>query len=153
MKLGRERVVNGLLAIVVLLPIGLGATAASAAEWGPDDALSPSGDWDHLEPGQSSWYAFQYLGDGSRIEIALQMEPDASAGFSVWTPDQIRRWGQGEYVEPVGRGYHQRRVRAAPAGRVGKKGRSCRAGLYVRRLRACGQPGRQPHLLVHADAQ
>jgi TolB protein len=104
MKLGQNRATSGLLAIVLLISVGLGAAEASAAAWGPDDAVAPTGDWDQLGSGESRWYAFQYLGDGSRIEITLQTEPDASAGFSVWTPEQIRLWGLGEYVEPVGRG-------------------------------------------------
>jgi Tol biopolymer transport system component len=93
-----------LLAIVLLISVGLGAAEANAAGSGPDDAVTPTGDWEQLGPGESRWYAFQYLGDGSQIQITLQIEPDTSAGFGVWTPDLIRRWGLGEYVEPVGRG-------------------------------------------------
>jgi TolB protein len=64
----------------------------------------PSGDWDQLSAGESQWYAFQYAGDGSQIQVMLEAVPEGSATFVVWTPEQIWRWGLGEYVEPIGRG-------------------------------------------------
>ncbi len=89
---------------------------------GPDDALAPSGEWTPLTKGEKHWYAFEYQGHqemqkvedeedeeeavwvSSRIQILLDSEPDEGVAFSVWTPENIRVWAQGEEVEPVGRG-------------------------------------------------
>ena len=97
-------------AVVVLLLTGLAGTAtasamgaATSSSWGPDVARAPVADWQPLPAGESHWYAFNYAGDGSQISAQLQVEPAGSAGFVLWTPDQIYHWGLGEYVEPVGR--------------------------------------------------
>jgi hypothetical protein len=98
------------LGIVVLVSLGLiapglaGAAAASAAGTGPDTALAPTGDWEQLAVGASRWYAFQYAGDQSQIQVQLQVAPEGSATFAVWTPERIHLWALGEDVNPVGRG-------------------------------------------------
>jgi hypothetical protein len=92
-----------LLAVVVLLT-GSVVAAASASGTGPDDARAPVADWLPIAPGESVWYAFQYGGDGSQIQIRMDVEPAGGAAFHVWTPEQIRRWGLGEEVHPIGRG-------------------------------------------------
>ena len=95
------------LAIVVLLISSVAVTAAPAAAaggTGPNDALTPDGDWHPLTPGERLWYGFQYAGDGSQISIRLDVEPDDGATFEVWTPNGIRRWGLGLEADPVGRG-------------------------------------------------
>jgi hypothetical protein len=105
MKGKTYRAASILLSLVILLTASLAyATGASAAGAGPDEALLPTGEWAQLGAGESQWYAFYYAGDGSQIQVRLQVEADDSAGFTVWTPEQIWRWGLGEYVEPVGRG-------------------------------------------------
>jgi Tol biopolymer transport system component len=93
-----------ILTIWVLVGVSLPTGAAAARGTGPDDALVPAGDWQQLNPGKSRWYAFQYVGDGSQVDVRLQAEPHESAAFAVFTPDQIRRWADGEELEPVGRG-------------------------------------------------
>ena len=99
------RVASIALGLVILLTAGLAyPTRASAAGTGPGEALQPTDEWAQLGAGESQWYAFYYSGDGSQIEVRLQVEPQNSVGFAVWTPEQIWRWGLGEYVEPVGRG-------------------------------------------------
>jgi TolB protein len=101
----QHRVGSALLALVILVSAGLAVfSTASADGSGPDDALVPTSEWAPLDPKESLWYAFWYAGDDSQITVRLQMEPDDSATFAVWTPDQIWHWGLGEYVEPVGRG-------------------------------------------------
>jgi hypothetical protein len=110
MKQKRRCTVSVLLALVMLAlltgpGVGLVSKAeASAAEWGVDDARTPTGDWDELGPGEGQWYAFQYAGDGSQVQVRLEAVPEGSASFVVWTPELIGRWGSGVYVEPVGRG-------------------------------------------------
>lgn len=101
MKRGKTIVATILLAVAILLT---GSPIATAAGTGPDDAVAPVTDWQPLDARESHWYAFQYAGDGSQIQVRLEVEPAESATFVVWTPEQIRRWGLGEYVEPIGRG-------------------------------------------------
>ena len=96
---------NALLAVVVLLAGSVTATVATAAAgMGPDDAPAPSGEWQQLNTGESYWYAFEYAGDGSQIQIRLEVEPAESAMFQVWTPAEIERWRLGLEAKPIGRG-------------------------------------------------
>jgi hypothetical protein len=115
MKSKRRLVASALLALAILVlpvlalpglvPSALAASAAaSMAGTGPENALAPAGDWAQLDMGQSRWYAFQYAGDGSQIQIQLDLVPEGSASFAVWTPDEIYYWGLGERVTPIGRG-------------------------------------------------
>jgi hypothetical protein len=90
--------------VSMLLATQVAAMAAAPAGTGPDDALTPAGDWQSLGVGQSRWYAFQYAGDGSQVEVRLEVAPAESAAFAVWTPEEIRRWKLGLEAEPVGRG-------------------------------------------------
>ena len=100
--------------------------AAAAGGNGPDDALQPSDDWQPLEPGDSVWYAFDYAGDGCRIEVRLATEPAESATFALWTPEEIRRWGLGLEAEPLGRGS----VDPHATGTVSWQGSFTTAGTY-----------------------
>jgi hypothetical protein len=112
MKKRKRTTISILLALAILILTGLtGPTMtiappvqASMAGTGPDDASMPVADWQPLGANESHWYAFRYQGDGSQIQVRLQAEPAEGATFAIWTPDQIRRWGLGEYVEPIGRG-------------------------------------------------
>jgi hypothetical protein len=71
---------------------------------GPEDALSPTGEWMVLDVGQSIWFAFRYEGNGSGINAYMDVSPDAGTNFGIWTDDRIRLWALGEEVSPVGRG-------------------------------------------------
>jgi Tol biopolymer transport system component len=95
---------SGGLALVIAVSVGLAtASTASAAATGPDSATAPTGNWQTLNPGQGKWYSFYYAGDGSQIEIRLQVVPNDSLGFTVWTPDKIARWRMGLGPVPIGR--------------------------------------------------
>jgi hypothetical protein len=100
----RKGLINTLLALAVVLVLVGQVTAQSPAGTGPDDALVPTNAWKSLETGQTDWYAFEYAGDGSQVEVWLQVEPRESAIFAVWTPEEIERRGLGLAVDPVGRG-------------------------------------------------
>ena len=105
MKNKTFRAAGMVLSLVILFSTGLILPmTAGAAGTGPDEALPLAGEWAQLNAGESLWYAFYYAGDDSQIQIQLQVEPEDSMEFAVWTPEQIWRWGLGEYVEPVGRG-------------------------------------------------
>ncbi|MGD9049646.1 MAG: hypothetical protein PVF77_16435 [Anaerolineae bacterium] len=111
------------MAIICLLVSPALVVADAPGGTGPDDALAPSGEWTSLTRGQEHWYALEYQGhqemqpveDGdddeeeavwthSRIQVLLDSEPDDSIAFSVWTPENVRTWGLGEEMEPIGRG-------------------------------------------------
>jgi WD40-like Beta Propeller Repeat len=92
-----------LVSMSLILPIPM-AVAAGPAGTGPDDALVPAGGWQSLGRSESRWYAFQYAGDGSQIEVRLEVVPAESVTFAVWTPEEIRRWRLGLEADPIGRG-------------------------------------------------
>jgi len=97
--------VNVFVVLVTLVSLELtGSAPAGAAGWGVADAVAPTGDWEQLGAGSSRWYAFEYAGDGSQVEVRLEALPAGSAEFVVWTPELIERWGMGLRVEPIGRG-------------------------------------------------
>jgi TolB protein len=102
MKRKRMLHFTGLLVLVLMLVSPMAALAAGGTD--PDDALTPSGEWQALNPGESHWYGFYYEGDGSQIQILLEAYPPGSAGFTLWTPEEMRRWRAGSEVEPIGRG-------------------------------------------------
>jgi len=97
----------GLLVLAGLLLAAWGpAVAAQAAPsgTGPDDALAVTGEWQQIGPGASRWYAFDYAGDGSQVQVRLEVYPEEGVTLAVWTPDGIRRRGLGLEADPVGRG-------------------------------------------------
>jgi hypothetical protein len=85
----------GVMALVAILGLA-GINSVAAQEM--------SGEWEPLAAGESRWVPFEYLGDGSQIEIRMYVDAVDSAAFSVWTPEQLRQLAAGEEVEPVGRG-------------------------------------------------
>jgi hypothetical protein len=104
-KQRKHRFASAFLAFAILLCLGLVSfVPADAAGTGVSDALTPNTDWQQLGSGQSRWYAFQYAGDGSQVQVELQVVPQGSADFVVWTPEEIYHWGLGERVQPIGRG-------------------------------------------------
>ena len=98
----RMLTLTSLLALVLILASPMVALAAAGTD--PDDALTPSGEWRALQPGESHWYGFYYEGDGSQIQMLMEAVPSGSAGFTVWTPEEMRRWRAGSEVDPIGRG-------------------------------------------------
>ena len=92
-----------LVASMLVVP---GAIVALGAEGGtgPADALSPTGEWMPLANGQQVWYAFNYDGGDTAILVRMGVSPSNSATFSVWTPENVRRWAAGEKPNPIGRG-------------------------------------------------
>ena len=95
--------VAAIAALVVLSAFPV--AAAGAPGTGPDSALALPSDWTQLAVGQRVWYAFQYAGDGSQVDVRVSVSPDSSAAqFAVWTPADLRSWQAGNGENPVGRG-------------------------------------------------
>lgn len=70
----------------------------------PAPAEMDIGDWMPMSAGAEHWFSFLYTGDGSQVDVSLDVEPASGATFSVWTPEQARLFGLGLEIEPVGRG-------------------------------------------------
>jgi Tol biopolymer transport system component len=149
---------RALLALLVLMTVGAAGSGSAAAPnveapgagTGPGDARAPLATWQPLDRGDSHWYAIRYEGDGSQIEIRMESEPTGGAAFVVWTPDQIRRWGLGEEVHPIGRGSADPRA----SGSLLWSGSFNAAGIYYVVVGDAGsQPGASYYLLqVSGDA-
>jgi TolB protein len=142
-----ELMILGLLMLAI--PAGAGPAIASQAGSGPENALAPAGDWQPLEANESLWYTFHYAGDGSQVEVRLQVEPAESATFAVWTPQEVERRGLGLAVEPVGRGSADP---YAPGSLVWAGSFTTPGAYYVVVERAGSQPGKSYYLLeVHGE--
>jgi TolB protein len=103
----RKHAMTVLLSLAIVLLVATvqpGLTVASQAGTGPENALTPASDWQALSKGDIVWYVFQYAGDGSQVDIRLQVEPAGGAKFAVWTPQGIRDRGLGLEANPIGRG-------------------------------------------------
>ena len=145
MKERQRRALGLILALVILVSLGLPLVpTADAAGTGAADAEPPASGWQSLAAGDSHWYAFQYKGDGSQVEVRLQVEPSGSVGFVVWTPELIERWGQGYRVEPIGRSSDD----PYAEGQVVWTGSFTTASTYYVVVEgASGQPGSSYYLL------
>lgn len=137
MKQKKHRYVSAFWVFVLLVSLGLTAiSTASAADWGVDNALAPAGNWDQLDAGEEQWYAFHYAGDSSQIEVYLEATPEGSAGFDVWTPEEIQGWVIGKRVTPIGRGSPD----SSSAGEVIWSGNFTTAGTYYVVVEHSGNP-------------
>jgi Tol biopolymer transport system component len=121
-----------------------GLTLASQPGAGPENALTPAADWQPLARGEIVWYTFQYAGDGSPIDIRLQVEPAGGAAFALWTPEGIRDRGLGLEAEPIGRGSADPHA----AGSLVWSGSFTTRGAYYVTVEFAGsQPGKSYYLL------
>ncbi len=144
MRSKRSLTIGVLLATVALLA-GVVPVVALQDGSGPDDALAPSGEWQPIYDGDEHWYAFQYAGDGSRVDIELGAEPHGGANFAVWTPDEIRRWALGLEVDPVGRGGEDP---VAPGRRIWSGSFTIPGTYYVVVEHTSSQPGTSYYTLT-----
>ncbi len=76
------------MALVAILGLA-GLSTVAAQERG--------GEWEPLAAGESRWVSFEYLGDGSQIEIRMYVDAVDNAAFSVWTPEQLRLLAAGAF--------------------------------------------------------
>ena len=104
-------------------------TAAAAEE------MSPFDDWMAMEGGTSHWETFKYDKSNTQVELVLDAEPNNAVTFSVWTPEEMRRYSLGEDVEPIGRGTQNEK---AP-GDVSWSGFFTSPGTYYVRVDHLGQ--------------
>jgi hypothetical protein len=148
-----KRATGGLLMAALWALVGMmlfssapPAVAGQPGGTGPDDALAPADEWQPLEPGKSLWYAFYYKGDGSQIEVRMDVEPkdpEVGATFAVWTPEEINDWRLGLEAQPVGRGSRD----PTAGGSLLWTGSFTTEGTYYVVVEHTGTPGTSYYLL------
>jgi len=86
------------LALVLVLAVGFMTPAAGLAGaptgTGPNDAMAPTGTYQHLNLGQEQWYVFYAAGQqGSPAQalVTLLAQPDGSARFSIWNDNLLAK--------------------------------------------------------------
>lgn len=140
-----KRVSMGFLVVTLWVLLGMVLPVpVPAGGGGPESAQTPSGDWRPLPAGEGHWYAFYYAGDGSQVDVSLQVEPKEGATFAVWTPREIRDRGLGLDVDPIGRGSP---APAADGPLVWSGSFNTKGTYYVAVEAAGGQPGPSYYLL------
>ena len=79
-------------AVVAAAPEPVTVTETMAG-YGPDEAMTPNGEWMEISKGEAQWYAINYDGKEGQIEANLSAEP-ANNGiqFSVRTPEDVKYW-------------------------------------------------------------
>ncbi len=71
---------------------------------------TPIGTWKSLGPRQGDWYQIDYKyleSDGQTVSeayVELEMDVCDAISFSVYTPDEVQQWIDGEKPTPVGEG-------------------------------------------------
>ena len=108
------------------------APAAAAAE---TETMSPFEDWMAMDGGTSHWETFHYDKKDSQVELVMDAEPNNAVTFSVWTPEQVRLYGLGLDIKPVGSGT----VNEKAPGDVSWSGSFTSPGTYYVRVDHLGQ--------------
>ncbi|MCB0114631.1 MAG: hypothetical protein KDD84_11095, partial [Caldilineaceae bacterium] len=102
------------------------------------------GQWRTLAMGATNWYAFDYTGDDTAIQITVDEKTAGMVNFNVWTPDLYARKMKGEEVDPIGRGTENPCVEVADLNWQGSFNFSGR--FYVEVTHTC-QQGMATYLL------
>ena len=94
--------------LLILALVGLGtalATAGLAAGGtGPADALTPTGGSQTVGGNSQQWFRFDYSGDKSLITAWLDSARAGDLTFSIYTPDKIAAWINGDPLVSIGQG-------------------------------------------------
>lgn len=94
--------------LLILALVGLGtalATAGLAAGGtGPADALTPTGGSQTVGGNSQQWFRFDYSGDKSLITAWLDSARAGDLAFSIYTPDEIAAWINGDPLVSIGQG-------------------------------------------------
>jgi Tol biopolymer transport system component len=91
----------------LLAVFALGALATvglAAGGTGPADALTPTGAAQSIGGNQQQWFRFDYSGDKSLITAWLDSARASDLSFSIYTPDEIGAWINGDPLMAIGRG-------------------------------------------------
>lgn len=109
-----------LLGIVIAALLAPVVFAGGPTGSGPDDPLYMTGAWMTLAPQTALWFYFDYAGDRSKIEVALDDyaatdEHPTQAQLAIFTPQQVLDWMQDPGTKPIGLGMPQKPGSAAAA--------------------------------------
>jgi hypothetical protein len=85
--------------------------------------------------GTGHWETFHYDKKDSQVELVMDAEPNNAVTFSVWTPEQVRLYGLGLDIKPVGYGT----VNEKAPGDVSWSGSFTSPGTYYVRVEHQGQ--------------
>ncbi len=95
-----------IFALAILAFTLLATQSFAAGGTGPGDALVPTGATQSIAPLSQIWYRFDYSGDKSLITAWLDSADAGDLGMSVYTPEQIRNWIEGDELRAIGQGTH-----------------------------------------------
>lgn len=107
LKLKVQRCLLALVVMGFLLWVDREPTLAAPAVCAAIPSANPllaTDTWVSLANGERHWYAFRDEGDSTTIAVRMTVLPEHSAAFWVLTPEQFKRWQQGEAIEAVGAG-------------------------------------------------
>lgn len=82
----------------------LGGAVSAAGGSGTGDALLPVGVAQTVAPHSAQWYYFDYGGDKSQILATLDDSGASGIRLSIFTPDEITAWQNGDALTPIGVG-------------------------------------------------
>ena len=97
------------IAVLLIAVVGLLLTCAPvAAETplgaGPDNPLSPNGEWVELPVGAWHFYGFHEEGDGEDVHVKMEVAPHYGTAFEIWSKEEVQKWVDEVKFDPIGHG-------------------------------------------------
>ncbi len=100
-----KKIYCGLILLIVLIAARLVPSVfAGEPGSGPADALRVTGTWQTIAANTSLWFYFDYGGDKSIIEVAVDDNNASNVELAVFTPAQANDWVSDPSTPPIGRG-------------------------------------------------
>jgi hypothetical protein len=93
-----------LIAVFGVLLAASPAFAETPLGAGPDNPMSPSGDWVELPVGAWHFYGFHEEGDGEDVRVEMQVVPHYGTTFEIWSKEEVKKWADEIKFEPFGGG-------------------------------------------------
>jgi len=93
-----------LIAVFGMLLAAAPALAETPLGAGPDNPMSPAGEWVELPVGAWHFYGFHEEGDGEDISVNMQMVPHYGTMFEIWSKEEVKKWADEVKFEPIGAG-------------------------------------------------
>ncbi len=90
------------LSVLLVTGFVLAGNSAAAGGTGVGDALIPTGASMTAMPESKTWYKFDESGSNKTITIALDANGQGGIQFSVYTPEAITKWFNGEKLQALG---------------------------------------------------
>lgn len=71
---------------------------------GPDNPMSPNGEWVELPVGAWHFYGFHEEGDGEDVHVNMEVVPHNGTSFEIWSKEEVQKWVDEIEFEPIGHG-------------------------------------------------